>query len=352
MKKFIKTKIIDFINENSMDEIKMDFLSDEFKKETDISDFIIMNQNKAKYDIILFLIEFGFYHNTEYNIHSSKNNNFKPSFLDIVGSFTIVDFIKEFKKYISKKYNISTYSITDEMWDSTFNNVIKPNIIKILSNYNFELNNDEPFLYGQGQLLITLKIPDNIKYAKKYPNFIIHNPNKIISSKKFFGIEDRNEKRKFVKHIIDDVEYKFLINPIKQDKYFSSGDKGIFGDLFGGVLNDFLEIKNIDFENIIIQINKDFKNYNFVIGGDGFYHLDDVKKFKENEDFNIKKINNNYIFYDKLVDLKKLYKKLDDADNIKMIVFLDLCGNFSKIKNGGLVDINSNTLYYPYILKK
>ena len=349
LREFIERSVREYLNETSKGDVMRDVLSDKFKKEEEISYLIITNQNKAQYEIILFLIGLGFYENTEYNIHYRKNSQFKPSLSDYVGSIKIIDFIKEHKKYLSKKNNVSIYSIRDEMWDDSFENTIKLKIVKILKKYGFELDNNEPFLYGHGDLLIKLKVPNEIEYAKKYPQIIMKNPNKVITSKEFLGIEDRYQKRKFIKHFVDGYEYKFLLNPLNQDKYFSSGDKGIFGGLFGGILKDFLHIKDFDFKNVILQIHKNYKNYNFVIGGDGFYNLEDVKKYEENEDFNIKKIDKNHVFYKKLVDLNELYKKLND---IKMIVFIDIGGDLNKTKNGGLVDKNSNTIYYSYILKK
>jgi hypothetical protein len=351
LKKIITTKIREYLNESSKGDIMRDVLKDKFNKENEISEFILTNQNKAEYEIILFLIKIGFYKNTEYNIHYSKNSNFKVSPSDYLGSFKIVDFINEHKKYLAKKYNISTYNITDEIWDNSINNIIKPNIEKILSNYNFVLSATDPLLYGGGDLLINLKTPNTIEYSKKYPQFVMQNPDKIITSKEFMGIEDRLEKRKFITHIVDNVEYKFLLNPLKQDKYFYSGDEGVFGQLFGGLLSNFLDVKNLDFESVILQIHKDLRNYNFVIGGDGFYNLKDVEEFKKNEDFNIKKIDTNHRFYNDLVDLKSLYNRLN-SKNIKMIVFFEVGGDLTQTKNGGLLDKRSKSIFHPYIIKK
>jgi hypothetical protein len=348
LKKIIKNTIRQYLNENSMDDIMRDVFSKKFEKESEISDELIINQNKAKYDIIKFLISLGFYQNTEYNIHYNKETNFKPNPSDYVGTFSIVDFIKEHKKYLSKKYNVSPYSITDRMWDESLNDVIKPKIIDILSKYDFELV-ENPFSYGQGDLLVKIKTPNTIEYGKKYPQVVMKNPEMVMSSKQFFGIEDRKEKKKYIKHTIDNIEYKFLTNPINQDKFISTGDKGVFGGLFGGILTDFLGLKNLEFKKVIIQIHKDWQNYNFVIAGDGFYYLDDIKKFEEDENFNIKKISTSNRFYSKLIDLKNLYDKIPES---KMIVFLDIGGDLTKTKNGGLLDKNKKIIYYPYLLKK
>lgn len=354
LREFIKTTIREYLNESSKGDIMRDVLKDKFNKENEISEPILINQNKAEYEIILFLIEIGFYKNTEYNIHHLKNTNFKVSFSNYLGSFTIVDFINEHRNYLAKKYNISTYKITDEIWDNSINNIIKPNIEKILSKYNFELSDTNPFLYGGGDLLINIKTPDSLEYSKKYPQILMHNPHKIMTTKEFMGIEDRLEKRKFIRHKVGNIEYKFLLNPLNQDKYFSSGDKNVFGQLFGGLLSDFLHIKNLEFESVILQICIDRKQYNFIIGGgDDFYKLEDVEEFKKNEDFNIKKIDTNHSLYNDLVDLKSLYNRLN-SKNIKMIVFFKE-GGLSRViptKNGEFLDKKTKEIFYPYIIKK
>ena len=344
--KIINDVINETYNAESYDnDITRNVLKYQFDDEKELSNEIIINQNKANYEIIQFLKSYGFYSNGDYDTEFYKNNAFKPSYSSIVGTLHVTDFIVEFKKYISKKFG----QFSDEKWENVFNNQIKPQIIKILTKYNFELDDVKPLLFGQGDMLIRLKTPTELKYSTKYPQGIINNPNKIMTTKEFMGIEDRKEKRKFLKCIIDKYEYKFLLNPINQDRYFGTGDKGVFGGLFGGALSDFLELNNVEYENVILQINKNFNNYNIVIGGDGFYFLSDVEKFKNSENYDIRKITENNITFSYLEDLKNMYYKLNNK-NIKMIVLLTLGGNLTKTKNGGFVDKNSGHIYYSYII--
>jgi len=344
--KYIITKLNDYLTEGSKEDVVRDFLKDKFKEEQKDNVIIIEKQKRATNDIYLFLLDLGFYRDKEYDrLFKKSEDDFKPKMSDYVGSFSIIHFIKEYKNFLSDKYDVGTYAITDKMWNDDMNDVIIPKIKEILKKYDLELSDKDPVLYGGGDMRITLN--DIAVYGSKIPQVIMNNPQKIMSTREFFGIEDRREKRKFIKHTVGGYEYKFLLNPLNQDKYFGSGDKGLFGGLFGGLL----KIGGIEYEKCIIQICESDRISNFVIGGDGgFYIFEDIKKSKEDEDYPIKKIDETNSFYNDLVDLKKLHEQFSDS-SIKMIVFLHLGGDLAETKNGGLFDKRRKEIYYSYILK-
>lgn len=344
LKNIINEVINEIITESEDNDITRKLLKYQFDDEKELSNKILINQNKANYEIMQFLVSLGLYDNSDVNVEFYKNNNFKPLGSSYVGTVSVTDFIPEFRKYLNKKFG----TVTDDIWNKSFD-LIKTEIIKILSKYNFEIDDTKPFLFGQGDMLIRLKTPKELNYSTKLPQIVMNNPDKIITTKEFMGIEDRTEKRKFVKFNINGYEYKFLLNPVNQDRYFGTGDKGYFGGLFGGVLSNFLELNNIEYENVILQVHKEYHSHNIVIGGDGFYFLSDVEKFKEDENYNIKKITENNLMFKYLDDLKKFYYRLNNR-NIKMIVLLTLGGDLTKFKNGGFVDRRSGKMYYSYII--
>ena len=342
--KIISITKMNNINEGSSEEVKREFLSKEFEKENQYQEEneILLKQYNAKHDIVAHLISLGFYNHNEINI------NFEPSISDIIGTFTIPDFIKEHKLFLQSKYG----EVTDNIWEENMNHNIIPVIKNSLQKYKFSLK-ENGVLYGNGDLLIKFDTNrgDNLKYSQMYPQMIIRNPGKMISPREFSGIEDRTEKRKFFKYMVDDMNYKFLFNPLKQDMIFGSGNKGILGNLFGGLLGTFLDISpDLSFDKCILQIFYDYNIYNFVIGGNNdFYLLDDAKKFMENHDHPIKKINNTNQYYNILLDLKSIYEKLKDK-NPKMIVFIKHAHNFRYSSNHMGTKDRKGIIYYPYVL--
>jgi len=309
-----------------------------------IKDFLI-NQNKCKYEIYMYLISIGFYKRGETNINLDylMKPDFSPKFSDYVGTIIVSDFLPELRKYAHRIENVQS--------DDDIENIIKTiskKIENILSIYELELRG--PFLYSQGDLLIQLVVSKEKEDLTRHPFVIINNPEKIITTNEFMGIEDRKERKKYVKHIVNGYEYKFLINPISQDKYFNTGDSGFLGNLLGGALVNTLKIKDdvLSSNNSIIQINYKLGKNEFIVGGDGFYNLRELKKFEEDESYHIKKVDENNRYYKTLLDLNGLLKKIG---KVKMIVFLSLGGDLSRTNKGGLLDKRVKITYYPYIIR-
>lgn len=350
IKKIINEVIQNYDGDELDNNITRKALKYKFDDELELTKPMIINQNKVKHELLQYLVGLGLYKNPDFNISYNKDNNFEPGYSDRLGSIIIPDFIPEFRKYVLNLY----HNTSDQNWDNTFN-IFKNNVQKILTKYGLELTDGNQFQYKYGDLLISLKTPENIEYANKFQRYVLHNPHKLMTTKEFIGTSDkRNEKRKFFKYSVDGIEYKFLLNPSKEDMYFGTGNSSIFGGIFGKAIDSFGGRNTIEYENVILQITYNFRVLNFIVGGDGFYSLSDVEKFKKDENFNIKPIdmnNNRYVngLPNKLNDLKNLYEKLNSS-KIKMIVFLTLGGDLSSTKNGGLLDKKDNVVYYPYIL--
>ncbi len=131
---------------------------------------IYINQQKVKYKILKYLESIGF--NFSYNTERIKEENFEPELFAIIGIICIDDFIKEHKKSLPN-FNSLSYSKQDEVWDKNMNMNIKPNIIKILEEFNFSPLKD--ITYGNGDMRIDFKTPydDKFAYSKKYPKIVL-----------------------------------------------------------------------------------------------------------------------------------------------------------------------------------
>jgi hypothetical protein len=168
------------------------------------------------------------------------------------------------------------------------------------------------------------------------------NPDMLMSAKEFVGTEDRTAKRKFVRHVVDGVEYRFLLNPLPQDMYPGTGNKGFFGGLFKGMLDKFIGTEEVRFDDCLIQVATNGGRVNFVMGGDGsFYLYDEVRKFIKDENHPIEKYRGGLLKY--LPDLKGLFEKLRNRKP-KMVVFIS-----GSTRNGGVFERNHGT-FYPYVL--
>ena len=153
-------KFEQFINESIKDYLKPKDISNVI----DIRDQIYMDQNKCKYDILLYLTSIGFKFNYPIELNTT------PNMFDMIGSILITDFIKEHRKSMPN-FNRLTTSQQDTVWDDRMDNYIIPKIKEIFIQFGFEF---ESVSYGGGDLKITFSTPhDNLlTYSKNVPRCV------------------------------------------------------------------------------------------------------------------------------------------------------------------------------------
>ena len=123
----------------------------------------IIKLNKIYYEFLLFLKE-----DFNFKINPNEHSNFEPGFSDFynLNEFIVEEFIKNHKEYLSKKHNVTEYSITDKMWDNNIG-VIKSRLEEISKNYDIELKESLTFTYGNGNLKVKFKEPKISENDKK-----------------------------------------------------------------------------------------------------------------------------------------------------------------------------------------
>ena len=120
---------------------------------------LVVKNNKVLHEFIIFLKGIGF------NVNPDIYDFYKTSYLHVKSPHTIIvgDFIKMHFEYL-RKYNsdMIVYDRTE-----TMNNLIKPNLEKILDKYDLKLDKKEPFSKMDSHLLIFLKSPKVSQNDKK-----------------------------------------------------------------------------------------------------------------------------------------------------------------------------------------